>query len=348
MFQLITTEHILIAILFIIVIGVSILNKRIKDNFLSLEKKLKRNKREMATREMELTIAELEVDNKLADTNLEAQAILSKTNLKAQELINKAKLEANEIKEKKIKDLNKELSLLRDEKLKEIELETIKKIEKEERIIEEKIILKQKELMEFEANLSEIIYEKELNQKEKIEAIQAAINKMKSIEAAAISARRRQYHEEHYMEFHSIIIDDEEINQIDRLLKVIETIPGTKIKNAANKLIFDYYYRNPVDDLIKRVCEGKKLKGIYKITDKENGMCYIGQSVDIGSRWLTHCKRGAGVDTATNNKLYAVMKKKKIFNFTFEIIEVTDNLNEQEKYWADYFGAKVFGYTMKA
>ena len=129
---------------------------------------------------------------------------------------------------------------------------------------------------------------------------------------------------------------------------MVSTIPGDKIKNAVNKLIFDYYYRNPVDDLIKRVCQGKKLAGIYKITNTRNGMCYIGQSVDIGSRWLTHCKRGAGVDTATNNKLYPIMYREKLYTFTFEIIEITENLNEQEKYWSEYFKAKIFGYTMKA
>ena len=202
--------------------------------------------------------------------------------------------------------------------------------------------------MQFEEELDDIFYETELGHKEKMEAILAALNKLKSMEEAAVEARRREYQDANYIEFHSILIDEDEKNQINRLLEVVSTIPGDKIKSAVNKLVFDYYYRNAVDDMIKRICEGKKLAGIYKITDIETGMPYIGQSVDIGSRWLTHCKRGAGVDVATNNKLYPAMKRKRIYNFTYEIIEITDNLNEQEKYWAEFFKAKTFGYTMKA
>ena len=337
MLELIATEHIVIAILAIIIIAVFTINKKIKNKIKEVELKIKKQKRVIDKKEMELTIAQLEVDKVMADTNLEIEKLFSR-----------AKSDLNQMKLKEAGTLERELRKVRDERLKEIEVEAKEKFIKEEGLLEQKIIDKQRELMEFEAELNDILYERELDQKEQIRAIQAAIDNMKSIEEAAVDARRRQYQDENYLEFHSIIIDEDERRQIDRLLDVVFTIPGDKIKEAVNKLIFDYYYKNPVDDLIKRVCEGKKLSGIYKITDKENGMCYIGQSVDIASRWLVHCKRGSGVDAATNNKLYPVMKKKKIFNFTFEIIEITNNLSEQEKYWAEYFKAKIFGYTMKA
>jgi len=318
---------------------------------------LNRKNRLLEKKDKELKIANIEslkMHNKslaLENKELEIANIMSDTTLESEKLKSLAKDELNKYKLKEMGTFERELKQIRKEKLKEIDLEVEQyekqKLEKTEQLIESKIIEKQKELMQFEEELDDILYETELSHKDKMEAIFTALNKLKSMEEAAVEARRRQYQDENYIEFHSILIDEDEKKQINRLLEVVSTIPGDKIKLAVNKLVFDYYYRNAVDDLIKRVCEDKKLTGIYKITDKENGMCYIGQSVDIGSRWLTHCKRGAGVDSATNNKLYPAMKRKRIYNFTFEIVEVTDNLNEQEKYWAEYFKAKTFGYTMK-
>lgn len=39
-----------------------------------------------------------------------------------------------------------------------------------------------------------------------------------------------------------------------------------------------------------------------------------------------------------------------IHNFTFEIVETTDDvnrLNDMEKYWQEFYKAKEFGYSMK-
>ena len=46
---------------------------------------------------------------------------------------------------------------------------------------------------------------------------------------------------------------------------------------------------------------------IAKITNKENGMCYIGQSVNLADRLRAHIKAGLGIDSS-NNKLYTAMK----------------------------------------
>jgi group I intron endonuclease len=89
--------------------------------------------------------------------------------------------------------------------------------------------------------------------------------------------------------------------------------------------------------------------GIYKITNLENGMCYIGQAANIADRWKQHIKRGIGAETPTRNKLYPAMLAIGVENFTFEIVEECDRtkLNEREDYWQDYFKAKEFGYSIK-
>jgi hypothetical protein len=43
------------------------------------------------------------------------------------------------------------------------------------------------------------------------------------------------------------------------------------------------------------------------------------------------------------------MSKYGVHSFRFEVVEYceADLLTEKEKYWADYFGAKEFGFSMK-
>lgn len=185
---------------------------------------------------------------------------------------------------------------------------------------------------------------------DKRKSLTEEISDLESIAAAAIKSRIELHEKENFEEFHRIHIEDNEISQIQIILETINRIPGEKIKTAMNHLIFDYYYRNAIDDMIKRSCHGNRISGIYKITHIPSGKCYIGQSVDIANRWLTHCKRGSGIDNSVNNKLYPEMIKYGIYNFTFEIIEVvedTDKLSKQEKYWSNYFGAKIFGYSIR-
>lgn len=76
--------------------------------------------------------------------------------------------------------------------------------------------------------------------------------------------------------------------------------------------------------------------GIYRITNKVNGKCYIGQSTHIEKRWTKHR------NTATNPKyheynypLYRAMRKYGLQNFSFEVLEecLVKDLNEKEKYY---------------
>jgi hypothetical protein len=120
-------------------------------------------------------------------------------------------------------------------------------------------------------------------------------------------------------------------------------------KEVLNKVIYKVYYEKPLTNLVGRVV-GSTLKcGIYKITNIENGMCYIGQSVNISERWKQHTKRALGCEPITQNKLYPVMSALGPENFTWQIIEECprEKLNEREKYWQTFYGAQEFGYSIK-
>lgn len=72
--------------------------------------------------------------------------------------------------------------------------------------------------------------------------------------------------------------------------------------------------------------------GIYKITNKENNHCYIGQSRNIEKRWSNHIYH----DKSKNEyPLYRAFRKYGLNNFKFEILEECNlaQLNEKEQYY---------------
>ena len=73
--------------------------------------------------------------------------------------------------------------------------------------------------------------------------------------------------------------------------------------------------------------------GIYKITNQKTDIVYIGQAVDMSTRWKNHAKAGLGIDTPANNKLYKAMIEDGLENFSFELLEQCNRneLNEKEK-----------------
>ena len=85
----------------------------------------------------------------------------------------------------------------------------------------------------------------------------------------------------------------------------------------------------------------KKVRGIYKVTNKVNGKVYIGQSVDIGRRWRTHM-------TAKDDiYFHKAIQKYGVENFEWEVIEQCkkSELDEREIYWIEYYDSFNKGYN---
>ena len=162
----------------------------------------------------------------------------------------------------------------------------------------------------------------------------------------AVDAARREQEKATQLNFYRLNLSDTDISEIAKLRSVE---PYLRDKEALNKVIWKVYYEKPYSDLIGRIIGNKIKVGIYKITNIENQMCYVGQSVNIADRWKQHIKRGIGAEVPTRNKLYPAMLSFGVENFTFEIIEECDKnqLDEREKYWQEYFQANTFGYSIK-
>lgn len=196
----------------------------------------------------------------------------------------------------------------------------------------------QKNREDFEAKSKELTFQIE-NSKIELEVLQHT-------RAAAIEDAKRQEEMKTQSEFYKLQISVEDLDDICELKQVEKRLSK---KEVLNKLIYKVYFEKPYTDLIGRIV-GKEVKtGIYKITNTLNQKVYIGQAVNIAERWKQHIKRALGAEPITQNKLYPAMQKDGVWNFTFEIVEVCDKpqLNEREQYWQQFFGAKEYGYSIK-
>lgn len=163
---------------------------------------------------------------------------------------------------------------------------------------------------------------------------------------AAIEVNKRAELDRIKKDFYRLQLSEEDVDEIKRLREVE---PFLRDKEPLNKVIYKCYYEKPYTDLIGRVFGVRKPSGIYKITNLNNGRCYVGQATNIPDRWKQHIKRGVGAEPVTQNKLYPAMKQEGVENFMFEVIEECKgaDLTPREKYWTDFYQAQSYGYTVR-
>ena len=191
---------------------------------------------------------------------------------------------------------------------------------------------------QFQSDIAVMIAAKNVAQEE-LETLQRAVE-------VAVEAAKRDEEKRQEKDFYRLVLPESDLHEIAHL-RAVE--PYLRDKEALNKVIWKVYYEKPYSDLIGRVVGAKPKTGIYKITNIENQMCYVGQAANIADRWRQHIKRGIGAEAPTRNKLYPAMLSFGVENFTFEILEECERekLDIQEDYWQDFFHAKDFGYSIK-
>ena len=172
------------------------------------------------------------------------------------------------------------------------------------------------------------------------------LDRIKNTRAAAIEAQLKEQEIKAQKEYYSINISALELNDV-KILRDIEY----KLNNprVLRMLIWQNFFREPMNQLCNNIIGVKIKSGIYKITNQLTNMCYIGQAVDLAKRWKDHAKCGLGIDTPVNNKLYKAMQLNGLENFTWEILEEcpSNELNEKEKFYIELYQADKFGYNAK-
>lgn len=273
-----------------------------------------------------------------------------------------SKAEEEEIERQKLLNIQNEISFLSSKKIKlieEIEKEKQKadKIyEKEKKRISEQLEIYKKNTdyaseqyaycLEKEYQKIEKEYDNKLKQIEQDKKdADSALQKLRDSLSAGVQAQLREKEKEESINFYKLNISESDLEDILSLNKLKITFHQPVV---LSKLIWSTYFQKQTTEMCNRILGTTKKCGIYKITNLQSKQCYIGQSVDIATRWKDHIKCGLGIDASATNKLYKAMQKDGVWNFSFELMEECPRaqLNEKERFWIELYQSDKFGYNL--
>ena len=177
-----------------------------------------------------------------------------------------------------------------------------------------------------------------------IKTQESELEKIKATRAALIKAQIKEREIQENIDFYCLTLPVNDRDDIQRLEKVKKDLHNPRILSM---LIWQTFFQKNMTTLCNNVLGTKSVTGIYKITNLNTKMCYIGQAVDVANRWKEHAKCGLGIDTPAGNKLYAAMIEEGIWNFSWELLESCERalLDEKEKYYIGVYQASEFGYN---
>lgn len=184
------------------------------------------------------------------------------------------------------------------------------------------------------------------NKRKELQTVTQTLEQFKNKVSICIEKHKEDEKEKDKEKFYKLQLPEDDISEIQRLRAVAKLLRNPE---PLYKVIWRIYYKKPYDALINRVIgNNKRVCGIYKITNLENEMCYIGQSVNIAERWGQHIKRGIGAEPVTRNKLYPAMFATGVENFSYEILEECSpsELDKTEKFWIDFYQSTNYGYNV--
>ena len=173
-----------------------------------------------------------------------------------------------------------------------------------------------------------------------LDAIKSILEDERSKRAAINEEIRRAREVEEQQDFYRIQLNPLDKEDIDILRSVA---PRLRHPEAVNKIIWTNYYQKPLAELRKRA--GIEGSGVYKITRIKTGEVYIGQAVNVSTRWSEHTKAALGVGTLASSQLHRVMSEDGPEQFIFELLEKApkEKLKERESYYIDFYDSKNYG-----
>lgn len=207
---------------------------------------------------------------------------------------------------------------------------------------------RQAEYVKMQEDFVEQFREENRKKMDAAKQLDETLSKLSASVTAATELAKKAAAEEDYIQFHSLQLTEKDIAEINKIEAAVIGV-SPLAESAIHKVIWKVYYEKAYTDLIGRIFGSTPKTGIYKITNTENQMCYIGQAVNIAERWRQHIKRAIGAEERTNNKLYPAMDRIGPWRFTFEVVEECprDKLSEREDFWQDFYKAKEYGYSIK-
>ena len=245
-----------------------------------------------------------------------------------------------EEKEKRYDEVNKDLDRYKIDKIKEIDSTAAEYEQRKQLIVQQSIDKYRDELLRRASDSVELATEEIETTKNQLAEVKSELEEERSRRAAINEEIRRQRAVEEQQDFYRIQLDPNDTNDIE-LLKSIT--PRLRHPEAINKVIWTGYYQKPLAELRKRVAT--ESSGVYKITRIKTGEIYIGQAVNVSTRWADHVKAALGIGTLASSQLHRVMSEDGAENFLFELLEKTpkEKLRERESFYIDFYDSKTYG-----
>lgn len=321
---------------------INILQEKVKKDF-DIKKQKLINSYEAELKEIEKLYKELKL-RKVNDIELldkffeeERERLQEKYELEIQ----KYSLRAENVRQKMA--WNESELLILEEKKKNLEEVINKYYENEQQRVDEKV----KYYTESAVAEMTAILEKEQREKNEILLeIQQELEKHQAMRAAVNEDIMRERKLQEQSKFYTINLSEQEIAD---LLMIKELAPRFNNRELLNKIIYESYIKRPLQEMTKRVLEGRSPSGIYKITRKSTGEIYIGRATAVDKRWTEHVKMAFSIGSIAHSTLHTLMEKEGVWNFTFELLEEVpkEQLNEREKYYIDFYDSKKYGLNQK-
>lgn len=277
---------------------------------------------------------------KSESTKLESDFQVSKTELDG--LLRQMEVLLKE-KEKRYNEVNQDLNLYREGKMKEID-GTAAEYEQRKRTEINQVLEQQRlqAISDFNNHVDSYIIQKAQMQSE-IEAIKNELEVERSKRAAINEEIRRQKEVEMKQDFYRIQFNEEDKNDVEILRSIA---PRLRHPEAINRVIWSAYYQKPLTELRKRLLPNGDKSGIYKITRLKTGEIYIGSTTSFDTRFVNHYKTALGVGTLASSQLHRTMREDGPEHFTVEILEEDipkEKLKERESYYIDFYDSKNYG-----
>lgn len=252
-------------------------------------------------------------------------------------------------KEKRYNEVNQDLDLYRNGKIKEINGAATEYKQRKQLIIDKGIEEYRNFTNEFfnsELKLQKEQIEQVKEQKENllkdIETVKAELEVERSKRAAINEQIRKQRELEEQQDFYRIKIDPRDVDDI----KILRDIaPRLRHPEAINKVIWSGYYQKPLAELRKRLLPNGDVSCVYMAIRMKTLEMYIGQTTSFDKRLQEHTRSALGIGTLASSMLHKKMYEDGPEQFLWQILEVVpkDKLRERESYYIDFYKSNKFG-----
>ena len=251
-------------------------------------------------------------------------------------------------KEKRYEEVNQDLNLYKEGKIKEIN-GAAAEYERRKHILIGQSVDKYRDILIEQANkmMGTLTTEIDFTNKE-LEEIKAELEIERSKRAAINEEIRKAEEKEKYNEIHSVQLTDNEKEDIHFLLSLEDRMHN---KQVLYKLVWSTYLQQAYKNTFHNILGSRDPKNvIYCIENINTGKKYIGKtSAEVSKRWTEHIKTSLNIGTIKTTNIH-----KALYNhwdeFIFYIIAETekDKLSEMEKYYIKFYESDKYGYNIKA